>query len=428
MRPKLTQHKQVACTIVAQNYLGRADVLARSFKKFHPHIPFYILVIDDFSGKNKSRWSSVSAPIHVVSDLEEHFVNQTTISLREMLFPYSVVEASTALKPFYLNFLFEQFQVQKLLFLDPDTMLLGALDDVFEKLEDVEVILTPHLVSFSDLANNLVQEKQISLSGVFNLGFLALRNSEENGKFLVWWAQRLLQHCQSKAHEGIFTDQKWIDLAFGALTSVFVFRDKGINVAHWNLHERALWQNKKGAFFIDEKPLRLFHFSGFDETQTSKLTKHSNFKVLPGSPLKNLIQLYLNQMKISQNENFRKIPFGLNFFSNGVAIPPVVKLAWGQYNKIPFVADPFDVDEKHSFFKWLFLSSHGDLNNFLMLIYFMRSDLQQAFDLRTAHGCTRFLNWYLTTGYKDFELELRLARLFRLSLGHAEDKNKSLPL
>lgn len=426
MKPKQIQHKNIACTIVAQNYLGRADVLARSFKKFHPEIPFFILVVDDFTGKNKKNWKSVSAPIFVLTDLEKHFGEKSKSFLRGMLFPYDVMEASTSVKPFYLSFLFERFAVEKLLFLDPDTMLTGALDDVFEKLDQHTVVLTPHLVSFSNLEKNLVTEKQISLSGVFNLGFLALRKSEENDKFLAWWAKRLHRHCQRKAHEGIFTDQKWIDLAFGAMENVFVLRDKGINVAHWNLHERALWQNKKGQFFVDDKPLRLFHFSGFDETQVEKLTKHAKIKISPNSPLAKLIGLYLKELKISQNQNFLKVSFYLNYFSNGVKIPSVVKSGWSQYNKMPIFDDPFDTKAKNSFFKWLFVDSHGELNNFLMIIYFMRSDLQKAFDLKLASSCGDYLQWYLNYGHKDFELDPRFSDLMQLSLGKRKDRDKSL--
>src|SRR5947209_437442 len=36
-----------ACTIVARNYLAQAEVLARSFKQYHPECPFAILVVDD---------------------------------------------------------------------------------------------------------------------------------------------------------------------------------------------------------------------------------------------------------------------------------------------------------------------------------------------------------------------------------------------
>src|SRR5437868_5115641 len=36
----------VGCTIVARNYLAQANVLARSFKHYHPHCSFSVLVVD----------------------------------------------------------------------------------------------------------------------------------------------------------------------------------------------------------------------------------------------------------------------------------------------------------------------------------------------------------------------------------------------
>ena len=49
--------------------------------------------------------------------------------------------------------------------------------------------------------------------GVYNLGFLAVSRSEEALKMLTWWAERLYLYCYDDMANGIFTDQKWIDLA-----------------------------------------------------------------------------------------------------------------------------------------------------------------------------------------------------------------------
>ena len=52
-----------------------------------------------------------------------------------------------------------------------------------------------------------------SVHGVFNLGFVGVRNCSEGRRFARWWAQRLLKYCHDDLPAGLFTDQKWVNLA-----------------------------------------------------------------------------------------------------------------------------------------------------------------------------------------------------------------------
>jgi len=52
-----------------------------------------------------------------------------------------------------------------------------------------------------------------------------------------------------------------LDLAPG-LFNYYVQTDPGYNVGPWNFHERLLSVDDNGQYLVNEKPLRLFHFSG----------------------------------------------------------------------------------------------------------------------------------------------------------------------
>jgi hypothetical protein len=45
----------------------------------------------------------------------------------------------------------------------------------------------------------------------FNLGFIAVKNSEQSYEFLEWWNTRLEFDCISDIENNLFTDQRWID-------------------------------------------------------------------------------------------------------------------------------------------------------------------------------------------------------------------------
>ncbi|MEK7356462.1 MAG: hypothetical protein AAB250_08435, partial [Bdellovibrionota bacterium] len=231
--------KRAVVTISALNYAARAAVLARTLKKFHPDIPFHFFIVDDPDGSRSKGLVKTKAKVSFMDDLIRHFEKrEERIPFMSMLFPYDVMEASTAVKPFVLLQLLEEYGYDEILFLDPDTMLFDSLDSVWNSFDDADVLLTPHLVTLGDFEKSRLNERAASLHGVFNLGFLGIANTPQVKEFLHWWGRRLIRHCVKNVAQGYFTDQRWIDIAFGALESVKVLRDPGLNVAHWNISER----------------------------------------------------------------------------------------------------------------------------------------------------------------------------------------------
>ena len=82
---------------------------------------------------------------------------------------------------------------------------------------------------------------------------------------------------------GYFVDQRWMDLAPGLIPSLFVLRDPGYNVAYWNLSSRDVRRTGDG-YTVNGRPLRFFHFSGYDPAQPQLLSKHQDRIELDASP------------------------------------------------------------------------------------------------------------------------------------------------
>ena len=88
-------------------------------------------------------------------------------------FKYTILELNTAAKPYFLSHLFDKHGVQKLIYLDPDILIFRSLSHVVELLDNNSIILTPHLtVPIED--NYRLNELDILLAGVYNLGFIAI--------------------------------------------------------------------------------------------------------------------------------------------------------------------------------------------------------------------------------------------------------------
>ena len=73
----------------------------------------------------------------------------------------------------------------------------------------------------------------------------------------------------------MFVDQRWMDLAPGLVDSVRIVRDPGYDVAYWNLKHRAL-SGPPEAPLANGSPVRFYHWSGFDPTKPTALSKHQN--------------------------------------------------------------------------------------------------------------------------------------------------------
>ena len=57
---------------------------------------------------------------------------------------------------------------------------------------------------------------------------------------LDWWGVRLERDCIVDPERGFFVDQRWIDLVPGMADDFYVLRDPGFNVAYWNLPTRTV--------------------------------------------------------------------------------------------------------------------------------------------------------------------------------------------
>ena len=115
-----------ACTIIAKNYLPMARVLADSWRIFHPDCPLFVLLLDSTEGF----FDPAAEDFETIRVSELHIPN-----LPGFLFKYTVLEASTAVKPYLLDYLFRRYSIDKLLYLDPDILILNSLDGLGRSLE-----------------------------------------------------------------------------------------------------------------------------------------------------------------------------------------------------------------------------------------------------------------------------------------------------
>jgi len=103
--PEKVSGEVAGCTIVAKNYLAMARVLAESFTRENPGSSFFVLLMDPVEGcfnPGQEEFEVVEARHLAIPDLEG------------MLFKYDIMEASTAVKPYFMEYLLERQGMKRL--------------------------------------------------------------------------------------------------------------------------------------------------------------------------------------------------------------------------------------------------------------------------------------------------------------------------
>lgn len=247
--------KVIGFTSFTFSYLNRARVLFRSLRRHHPDWELIALMVD-------------RPPPGVVLDVAaedfDRIVYAEDLDLPDFdawLFQHDIVEASTAVKGPFLRQACDM-GADAIVYLDPDTALLNPLDTVMAALADHDGVLTPHLLEPEDALGAILDNELATLrTGIFNLGFLAIRTTPEGVRFADWWRDRLLEFCHDDIPRGLFVDQRWCDHVPAFFPSFHVLRDPGCNVASWNLSRRKIHIDWAGMITVNGAPLRFWHFT-----------------------------------------------------------------------------------------------------------------------------------------------------------------------
>jgi hypothetical protein len=247
----------IVFTSITKSYLPKAKVLAKSLKKFHPNWHFVLL----FSDSLPKDFDLETEPFDEIL-----FANQLGIeNFESWAFSHTIVELCTAVKGPAAELLALRAGVDKIMYLDPDIKIFSSLSSLEILLDQYQILLTPHLLDF-ETDVNAIQDNEISAlkHGIYNLGFFASRTSGQGLQFIRWWAERLRLFCRDDIPGGLFTDQRWCDLAPAFFSGLAIVRDRGCNVATWNIAYRPLSKDVDGVFFAGDKPLRFYHFTSYD--------------------------------------------------------------------------------------------------------------------------------------------------------------------
>lgn len=330
------------------SYLNRARVLYATLRRFHPDWELVALITDepppgfDFDPAREPFDRVVWAQDLGIADF------------RSWLFRHDVVEVCTAVKGPFIQQACDQADI--VIYLDPDTALLAPLDPLIEMLQQDEILLTPHLIDpNTDRTAILDNDLSASRTGIFNLGFVAIRTTGEGARFARWWNDRLLAFCYDDMPRGLFVDQRWCDHVPALFDKVKVVRDPGYNVASWNLSQRRVAIGKDGAITVNGAPLRFWHFTKLGPTGDLMTKKYAgdNFEVYE------IWNWYKRQVTAATDPAIPARYWAYGDYADGTPIAKAHRVLWREADDLrAHFADPFAAGPG-SYLEWLIASGHA---------------------------------------------------------------------
>jgi hypothetical protein len=289
----------IAFTLCSINYLAQAKTLYDSIQRSNPSLHFIVGIVD--KNVNEVDLSFLGCSILEVDQVPiEGFEN--------MVNSYSIVEFITAVKPFYFTHLLNKYpDADKVIYFDPDIMVLDSLAGLDAKLDENDIVLTPHFTQpITD--KFLPTEKHVFNTGVFNLGFLAVKRSANTLNMLKWWENKLRTECILDLTRGYFVDQLWMTLVPAYFDKVLIDKYPGFNMAHWNLHERKLVKTANG-YLVNGVPLVFYHFSHYHPGRPDEIAAyHTRFSFDTRPDIKAIFTDYRENLLKNKYFELKKVP------------------------------------------------------------------------------------------------------------------------
>ena len=290
-------------TICSKNFLAYARTLHDSLGAHYPEAQFFVALCDRLDDS----MDVAQVPFEIIE-----ITHLAIPNVEEMAQRYNITEFNTAIKPFVFNYIFTKRGISTVVYLDPDILVVDRFTEMDQMLESgAEAILTPHILEPAEGAE--MHDQRLLLYGVYNLGFLALRNTARVNEILEWWGRRLQYHCVIKLEEGLFVDQRWVDLFPAFIPATRILDHPGYNVAYWNLPQRRVVL-RSGRWFVNDQPLRFVHFSGHMLDDHKQMSRHSGEVTLDNiGDLKLLVREYRDRVYANNHHFYRRLPYAFSW-------------------------------------------------------------------------------------------------------------------
>ena len=255
------------CTYFDSNFLPRGLALLDSLEQNADEFLYYVLALDTKAEEELKALNNKHIVVITLEDYSSYFSIDRSQFKDEKEFYFS-------LTPGLCLYVLKQYkEIDIILYMDADVYLFTDLDIVYEEIGTASIAMCSHRLPWYV---NLMSKNY----GVYNVGVNAFRNDIEGNKCLQEWHHDCT--TWSAGQEGyplsFFSDQIWLDKWPQKYNNLKILKHIGIDVAPWNAINYK-FSKKDGKYFVDDKPLVIYHFSSLKKLSVTAWHGNTSFAI-----------------------------------------------------------------------------------------------------------------------------------------------------
>ena len=204
------------CSYFDKNYLAKFLVLLKSIESFNFKYKHFILALDKdveiFFKKNKYD------NIHVISleNLEEKYKELKMAKKNR-----SKIEYYFTLSPFLPKYIFEEFKVYNISYLDSDFYFFKSPQETIERNSDTSI--------------TIIKQNSHSKFGLYNVGWIYFNfNFKETINTVDEWSAQCIVSCFDIAINNLYADQKYLDDWPKQMNHIRILYPEYTNLSPWD--------------------------------------------------------------------------------------------------------------------------------------------------------------------------------------------------
>ena len=258
-------------TIITENFLAHARQLCANIRRVDAGADFWAVIVD---AKSDFHDSLGGFECKALGGLVPG------VWFSAASYYYTAVELCCAARPYVHAYIYREKLAERWLYLDADIVVMAPLNVLFDENPAASVYICPHQL-YPESALDSAEKGSLEY-GSYNGGLLGMRHTADTLVFITWLCDRLREDS-FELWRGQYLDQAWMDQARSYFSCMHRVKNPGINVGYWNLHERAIREDKNGCLWAGEEPLRALHLSHWNSRFRN--TAPPNWIAKPGADM-----------------------------------------------------------------------------------------------------------------------------------------------
>jgi hypothetical protein len=259
--------ERVYCTYFDHRYLPRGLALYRSLQRHVPGARLWVLCLSEVCYR---ALVALDLPNLVPCGLADFEAADPDVAATRP--SRSTIEYYFTCSPAWkLYVLSNEPQAEWITYLDSDLFFFASPEPIYDEMNGAAFGIIPHRYTNRN-------QRRLRF-GIYNVGWVSVRNNEEGRAVLRWWRERCIEWCHDfvDADGDRFADQRYLDRLPKMFSNIHVIGHLGANLAPWNFAERELAWRDRSVWIDGRYRLLFFHFHGVRREGRYYFNSHRTF-------------------------------------------------------------------------------------------------------------------------------------------------------